>query len=381
MRKLVSKQLKKCVAVVFAVMMCANVFAYKFQVGGIYYNINSETTTVEVTSNNNSYSGSVVIPSTVTYNSITYNVTSIGDSAFYRCASLTSVTIPNSVTSIGESAFEDCTSLTSITIPNSVTSIGGSAFFGCTELTSITIPNSVTSIDDCAFYNCTGLTSVTIGNGVTSIGWSAFRECTSLTSITIGNSVTSIDDYAFYRCTSLTSVTISNSVTSIGGSVFEDCTSLTSITIGNSVTTIGWFAFDNCTALSTIDCKAENPPVLYTGAFEVINEDNVTVTVPCEKSSLYQNAIGWSLFNNIIENCEVSINVVEENQILVYPNPAKDNITLEADEDIFIFNNLGQIVKQVNNPKGKITISVADLPKGTYYLKISENKQKLVKSN
>jgi hypothetical protein len=35
------------------------------------------------------------------------------------------------VTSIGNSAFSECSSLTYITIPNSVTSIGNSAFSGC----------------------------------------------------------------------------------------------------------------------------------------------------------------------------------------------------------------------------------------------------------
>ena len=38
-------------------------------------------------------------------------VTSIGDSAFYGCTGLTSVTIPDSVTSIGLEAFEGCTGL------------------------------------------------------------------------------------------------------------------------------------------------------------------------------------------------------------------------------------------------------------------------------
>ena len=52
------------------------------------------------------------------------------------------VTIPESVTSIGDSAFKGCESLTSVTIPESVTSIGNRAFKGCSGLTSVTIPDS-----------------------------------------------------------------------------------------------------------------------------------------------------------------------------------------------------------------------------------------------
>ena len=158
-----------------------------------------------------------------------FNVTSIGNSAFRSCTSLTSVTIGNSVTSIDDYAFEGCTSLTNITIPNSVTSIGSYAFTGCVSLKSVTIPNSVTSIGDNAFYKCASLTDIIIPNSVTSIGNSTFEYCTSLTSVTIGNSVTSIVDYAFYNCTSLTNVTIGNSVTSIGDYVFKNCEKLEKI--------------------------------------------------------------------------------------------------------------------------------------------------------
>ena len=66
-------------------------------------------------------------------------VTSIGESAFGVCRSLTSATIGNGVTSIGTNAFVDCRSLTSVTIPNSVTSIGDFAFGGCRSLISITV--------------------------------------------------------------------------------------------------------------------------------------------------------------------------------------------------------------------------------------------------
>ena len=67
-----------------------NIYAYDFEVDGMYYHIiSSSEKTVEVTSGDNKYSGNVVIPEQVTYNNDTYSVTSIGNSAFYVCIGLT----------------------------------------------------------------------------------------------------------------------------------------------------------------------------------------------------------------------------------------------------------------------------------------------------
>ena len=243
---------------------------------------------------------SAYLSATLSYQDITYTLTSIGNRAFWRCSALTSVTIPNSVTSIGEEAFDGCSSLTSVTIPNSVTSIGDQAFGECSRLTSVTIPNSVKEIGSWAFGGCKSLTSVTIPNSVKEIGsWAfggtalyeklanwengalyidnclikvdegfaghfrikentrliseyAFCGCSSLTSVSIPNSVTSIGNGAFCDCSSLTSVTIPNRVTSIGWKAFSDCSSLTSITIPNGVTSIGEDAFGECSSLISV---------------------------------------------------------------------------------------------------------------------------------
>ena len=64
------------------------------------------------------------------------------------------VVIKQGVTSIGDSVFYGCNNLTSITIPNGVKNIGVAAFGGCRGLTSITIPNGVRSIDKSVFHGC-----------------------------------------------------------------------------------------------------------------------------------------------------------------------------------------------------------------------------------
>ena len=269
-------------------------WADDFTQNGIIYTLNEsdQTATVKGVESQN------IQKATIRSRVAGYKVTSIGNSAFYNCSSLTSVTIPNSVTSIGEYAFNSCYSLTPVTIPNSVTSIGEYAFAYCTSLTSVTIPNSVTSIGNSAFYNCTSLTSVTIPNSVTFIENSTFRSCTSLTSVTIPNSVTSIEGVAFSGCSSLTSVTIPNSVTSIGSYAFSSCSSLTSVTIPNSVTSIEYYAFSNCSQLGQITFERTECPSLGSDVFNGISSGAV-ILVPIDSKASYEAALSGYSFTII----------------------------------------------------------------------------------
>ena len=63
--------------------------AHDAEVDGIFYKLDAAIRTATVTykgdyydSYNNEYSGDVVIPETVTYNGITYSVTSLGENCF-----------------------------------------------------------------------------------------------------------------------------------------------------------------------------------------------------------------------------------------------------------------------------------------------------------
>ena len=245
-------------------------------IDGIGYNLTAETKQAEVLGVINGYPSSVVIPEKVTYESVEYSVTSIGEHAFDGCSDLTSITIPNSVTSIGEGAFSNC------------------------GLTSITIGNSVTSIGNYAFYQCSGLTSISIPNSVKSIGRYAFQECTSFTSITIPNSVTTIDDYAFYYCTGLTSVTIPNSVTNIGDGAFNVCFALTTVIIGSGIKEITKAAFVLCTNLADFYCYAESVPTTDDDIFYNSSIGNATLHVPSNAVDAYKAAAVWKDFKEIV---------------------------------------------------------------------------------
>ena len=273
--------------------MAANVaMAYDVEIDGIYYNLSRTEATVTYKNNNyNSYSGSVTIPESVSYNGRTYRVTTIGGCAFEDCNRLISVTIPNcvnnieyrafegcvalhsvsipdNVTNIGKGTFKGCSSLTSINIPEGVTIIAWETFNGCSSLTSISIPEGVTSIESNAFEGCLGLRAVTIPNNVTSIGYEAFKGCLWLSTIDIPEGVTEIGRYAFdgtawynnqpdglvyagkvaYRYKGTmpenTTINIKDGTVSISEYAFDGCTNLTDITIPESATSIGRYAFN-----------------------------------------------------------------------------------------------------------------------------------------
>jgi len=175
------------------------------EIEGVFYALNPEDGTAEVINTNynetgyvaSSYQGDLVIPALLNHEGKAYQVTSVGDRAFYMCEALTSVTLPESLVRIGNNAFLGCTGLTSLVIPDGVTQFGTFCFFGCTSLASVNIPKSMTSIGSAAFYGCSSLTAIDIPEGVTMIENNAFNGCTALETIRFPESLSQVQYAAF----------------------------------------------------------------------------------------------------------------------------------------------------------------------------------------
>lgn len=358
------KVLSLILLVVLSMVTCVQIYAYDFQSGGIYYNIDGSNVTV--TNGGTKYQGNIVLPSQVYYNGRTYSVTGIGDRAFENCSGMTyisfpnsmkiierraflgcsglsSIEIPNSVTSIGYDAFANCSGLSSITvdngnpyyhspnycnaiiekknnllvtgckntvIPDGVEKIGIRSFQGCSGLTSINIPNSVTSIETDAFVNCSNLRSITIPNSVVGIGDAAFYGCKSLTSFSIPNRIKTVSNSLLGGCVSLRTLTIPESVTFIGEGAFRDCTSMETVTIPSNVAKIEAYVFYNCSSLRNVISKIKIPFGIFDNVFQGISP-YATLTVPNGSKSYYEEYSGWTInFSSIITSSGEEQNVV-----------------------------------------------------------------------
>ena len=152
------------------------------QIGSLWYNLDESTMTAEVTSSGgDSYSGDIVIPSTVPYNGTTFSVKSIGANAFYNL-SLHSVTIEDGLETIGDFAFWDSDGIYELVLPSTLKTIGEQAFTYA-YIPTLVLPEGLISIGPNAFANCPHLQKVVLPSSLTSIGDYVFSGCSKLRSI------------------------------------------------------------------------------------------------------------------------------------------------------------------------------------------------------
>lgn len=203
---------------------------------------------------------------------ISKELSSIGDSAFWGCYSL-SIEVeegnPKYCSENGMLFNKDKTELYfcpggegKVIIPSSVTHIGSAAFSIIARLDEVEVAEGnqnysaengmLFNKDKTELYFCLARKEgvVDIPPGVTKITENVFQDHDYITEVRIPAGVEEIEDLAFYHCGRLESVTLPDTVKRIGMLAFSWSPSLKKITIPPSVTEVGGKAFDNCTALT-----------------------------------------------------------------------------------------------------------------------------------
>ena len=324
---------------------------------GLKYALNEDKSSYSVTGIGTFTGAELIIPETYQ----NFPVTTIGDTAFYNCANLKTVYLPETIIEIGTSAFLYCDELEVIYLQNSIEIIHNSAFAECSSLKEITIPNSVKTmgtsilsgtnieklsipfigenltgngnkhigylfgtsdpslnnqfvpanlkeviitgaecIGDNAFIECNNLTEINLNNGVFKIGNNAFSGCTSLIHVSIPNSVQSIGRGAFFGCTSLSTVSGMGGLKNISENTFSYCSSLQEIFISSSVETIGDSAFYECTNLKNVTISQGVQNICDNAFANCVSLTEVTVPTSVIN-------IGFSAFNYCINLEKISI--------------------------------------------------------------------------
>lgn len=203
------------------------------------------------------------------------SVKTIGRAAFYLCSNLTSVRLPDGLETIDDYTFYNCSKLILPVLPETLKTIGRSAFYKCalsngqqadTDSDVLVIPDSVQTIGDYAFFSVGytyvdsesgisqkgGIDSVQFGSGITRIGANAFYSADSLKSVTLGDNVQTIGEKAFYKCPLLSEINFNDALQSIGARAFYNCNGITSLTLSNGIKEIGDYAFYKCEGLTEV---------------------------------------------------------------------------------------------------------------------------------
>ena len=250
-----------------------------FEVDGIAYKFLQDRE-VAVTSHDPKYSGTVNVPSTVTYQDVEYSVTQVGSDAFRDCPELIAVNLPEGVYYIGPYGFSGCPLLESISLPASFSDFNTSnPVFTYNPKLEITVSpdNPYWFVKDHALYR-------TDGPNRLYLCWIPEKQ-TGI--FTVMEGTTSLNEFSVYH-TSIDKIVIPKTVAGIGTRFFGD--SKTPLVIE-----LYWTTKEEVDAIKTYESR---PELFY---FRSTDRSGVTVTVPKGTKALYEAHWLWSVLGGITE--------------------------------------------------------------------------------
>lgn len=277
-------------------------------------------------------SGTLEIPSTVSFEGVDYAVTALGDYAFSYASSLTGITLPDAVRTLPRFAFYGCTSLT---------------HFSAGELVEI---------GDFAFYGCANLETIPFTETLQKIGEQAFTLCRSLGVDTVAGTDLVIGPYAFSHCYGLKKLTFVG-VSEIGEEAFSNCTGLENISFDDTIFRIRERAFRGSDGITEVECLRKNPPFLALTAFSDAVYKAATLIVPDGCRLLYMQTPPW---NEFMSFQEVAVKGVKaEETTALSATLSAGNLTISGPEGVIrIVSTDGRDVYSGRKGEGPVTLTL-----------------------
>ena len=342
----------------------------------------------------------VVIPATVTYNDIMYNVTAIHGGIMQECSyyyegvgydyvnqcraqKIKSLAIPETVKEIGDGLFSNMNNIDILYINTNNISIIGTTYktariggYNGTDYTyedtvhinKIVLGPNVRSFsgvfrvdsvellsDSCVSVNFSHPRSIingVIGDSVKYIPSYIFQD-SKIPGINLPNSVLSIGKNAFQGCSELLSVDFGVNISTIDTAAFQGCTNLTTIELDSSLNTIGNYAFQGCSNLSSLEF-GNSPVVIGNYAFQGCSNlsslefGNSPVVIGdyafqgCSNlSSLEIGNSSMAIGDYAFVNCDNLVELIFGDSALSIGNHTFENLNIA--DNLFIPNNLESI--------------------------------------
>lgn len=259
--------------------------------------------------------GKIEIPSEVSLDGKVYQITSIAYNGFENCKGVTSFVLPESLTEINSYAFWGCASLEQINIPQNVDSFGyGALSNGCNRLKEITVAdgNIFFKVEKGLLLNTAGNTAYAYAFGIEKehlvipetvkyLRGNLFTGNKRLKTIQVPSGVTYIGGAMFYNCTALEEVMLPDDIKTIESSTFYGCTSLQNVTIPAAMIKDSDGIFSGCTAIRSVTVRQITPLEITSSFFPSEVYANATLYIPKGRRAYYANASGWKEFKNLKE--------------------------------------------------------------------------------
>ena len=257
---------------------------------------------------------------------VTYNVKSIGMSAFYGFTEINTLVIEEGITTICNSAFQNCSNIQILTLPGTLNTIGRDAFSNCNNLRHVWCKVAdATKLNATRFPNRGMMTLYVPADNISDYieidQWNIqfngriFKGDMVFASDSLGNK---------YVCSKGSKVatlylgmdeaemsipskikdkddnTLEYNVTGVDRNAFYGRSSVRKVIIPSSVTAIGAYAFGNCNSLAIVHCNSANSFDVEENVFS--NKNKATLFIPAYSYGNYGGKTGWKFMD--IEECD-----------------------------------------------------------------------------